>query len=127
MILFIFLIVVSLRTAFSHCHHNGITNVIRIFFDQMAQGVFIQKLGVFVLLGVFFELQHDLCAKAVLFAFGQGIPLSALGFPAISTVSTEFARAYRHGRAYHKRRIKANAELADDLYILVLVLALEIQ
>ena len=74
-----------------------------------------------LVLGVVLQVHNDLGAGALLVTFRNGVAVRPGGLPLVSGVAAELPGADRHLIADHEGRIKAHAELADDVGILGVV------
>ena len=107
-------------------HGNGVADVIAVLLDQAGDGVLVQIFAVFVGFGVLFQHQGDLGANFRLFGFGQGVSLHAGGRPLPGFLAALRAGNNGHLAGNHESGVEANAELTDDVNILVLIACLKV-
>ena len=109
-----------------HIHLDRVADVVGILLYQTLNAVRLEEFVVILVLRVVLDGQHDLGAGLSLVARRDGVAVRTVGLPAVGLVA-----AYRTGYdlnvlSDHKCRIKANAELTDDVNVILLfVLGLE--
>ena len=103
-----------------HCHLNGVANIVGVFADQFRELVLLQKHRIIFALGVFLDVHDNVGTHAVALSFGNGISVHTGGFPLPSLFFAVLFGRHSDGIRHHERRIKAHAELANNVHILVL-------
>ncbi len=112
-----------------HVHADGIAHVVAVALDEVLQAVLGQvpviglRLGAFALgLGVLLQREDDIGAMSVALSLFDGVAFHAVAFPCPSLVGAPGARHHAHLGRHHERGIEADAELADDVDVLALLL-----
>ena len=107
-------------------HADGEANVIGILFHQLLQLILLQVLAVFALflLGVGLDVHDDIGAGGVLLRLCDGVAVSPVRLPAPCLLLAVFSGDDGDVVCHHERGIKAHAELADDVGIVLGLLAL---
>ena len=82
--------------------------------------VAVNRLGILVILGVLLQGHDDIRTGSFLGGFLNGVAVSTVGDPLPGLVLTILAGDDRDGGGYHKGRVETDAELADDIDILLL-------
>ena len=128
-LVFRFLLLVSrLDTVFLHHHLYRISDVIRILGHQTFYLISIQIFAVSLVISILFELQSYLSAVTILLSLRYGITVGAGGFPQICLLLAISSAEHADPVADHEGRVKANAELTYDIYLILVVhLRLEVE
>ena len=98
------------------------TDVVGIGLNKVFKAVLVAEFAVFDLLGILFKVHFDDGADVGLIGLGNGIAVHAVRDPLIALL--RLIGASQHGDliGHHKGRIKADAELTDDICGLVFFL-----
>ena len=97
-------------------HFDGEADVVGVFFHQRLNGPVLQIAAEFAgLLAVFFDVHDDVRAHGVPLGLGDGVALRAGGLPFPCLGLAVFLRHHGDVVGHHEGRVKAHAELADDV------------
>ena len=103
-------------------HLDGVAHVVAVAFNQVLQAV-LGKIGVVVVLvGVLLEREDNVGAVLSALCLGDGVALNAVGFPRPCLVAAESAGDDAHLGGNHEAGVEADAELADDVDVVALLL-----
>ena len=103
-------------------HLDGVAHVVAVALDQVLQAV-LGKIGVVVVLvGVLLEREDDVGAVLGALGLGDGVALNAVGFPRPRLVAAERTGNDAHLGGDHEAGVEADAELADDVDVVTLLL-----
>ena len=108
-------------TGLGDFHLDGVADVVGILPDQAADLVLFQIFGILFVLGIGFQRHDDVRAGGILFRFLDGITVRAVGDPLPCLVLAVLLGNDGDRGSHHECRIEANAELADDVDVLVLL------
>ena len=104
-------------------HFNGEADVVGVFFHQALNGPVLQIATELPgLLTVLFDVHDDVRAYGVPLRLGNGVALRAGGLPLPGLGLAVFLRHHGDVVGHHEGRVKAHAELADDVGVRVLAL-----
>ena len=103
-------------------HLDGVAHVVAITLDQVLQAVLRKISVVVVLVGVFLERKDDVGAVLGALGLGDGVAFNAVGFPRPRLVATESVGDDAHLGGDHEAGVEADAELADDVDVVALLL-----
>ena len=110
-----------LLTVVLHLHHNGVTDIVGVFFDEHLQSAPLQILAVILILGVFLDVHDNIRAGRVLFAGRNGVAVGAGGLPQKRFLTAPGPRNDLHVIGHHEGGVKAHAELADHIHVVLFV------
>ena len=111
-----------------HIHLDRIANIIGILLYQTLNAVRLEKFIVILVLRIILDGQHDLRAVFRLFARCNRVAVRTVGLPAVGLVAACRTGYDLNMLCDHKCRIEANAELTDDVdVVLLFVFVLERQ
>ena len=103
-------------------HLDGVAHVVAVALDQVLQAV-LGKIGVVVVLvGILLEREDDVGAVLGALGLGDSVALNAVGFPRPRLVAAERAGDDAHLGGNHEAGVEADAELADDVDVVALLL-----
>ena len=102
-------------------HLDGIADVVGVFPDKSLNGIALKEAGVLLVFGVLFQLHDDVCTGALALCGLDGIAIRTARLPHKRRVRAVFLRDDRHLVGYHECRVEADAELADDVNIVLLL------
>ena len=100
-------------------HLDRIPNIGRVFFDELRQAILLKILAVVLVLRIVFELQNDVRAVRVALRSGDGETLRAFTLPLVGFLGAVCAANDGNALCDHEGGIKADAELTDDLGLLL--------
>ena len=109
-------------------HADGPADIIGIFLHKARKAVIVQKFAVVLFALVVLDDKNDVRAAGVLFTGGDGVALRPAGLPlprpGLAVRAADDSDLFGH----HKGRIKAHAELANDVHLgICLCVLLKIQ
>ena len=108
-------------------HSDRVTNIVRIFFDQALDKVFVQITAVLLLLGIRFDIERDDRPVLSLFRGLDLITVRAVARPEIRLLRAVRLAQHLHAPSHHECGIKTDAELTDHVHIGVFMRFLERQ
>ena len=108
-------------------HLDGIAHIVAVFLHDGHDAVLIQEVVVVVGLGVGLDMQDDLGTSSVLLGGGHLVAVHTGGLPLPGLVRAVGLGDDGDLVGHHKGGVEADAELADDVDVLVLVVLLEVQ
>ena len=110
------LLVVGIGLRTGHVHDHRILDEVRVLLDDLAQLPLFQ-----IFPGVFFETEDDICALGRLLGIIEGVGAVSIGLPLDGVGGIGAGLAGHHGDlvGHHEGRIEADAELADELGIIL--------
>ena len=98
-------------------HADGVADIVGIFFDKRFYAVAFQKFVVIRLRRAFADVQNDVRTRRAAFGVGNRIAVRARRLPAVRLRLAVGARNDLDAVGDHERRIKAHAELPDDVHV----------
>ncbi len=101
-------------------HTDRVADIVGVLLHQLVEPIAVEELGILLLVRVGLEVQNDVRADAVLFAFRDRVAVRAGGLPAIGALRAVLLRDDGDVVRDHERGIEAHAELADDVDVLLL-------
>ena len=116
-----------LLTALFALHLDGIAHIVAVFLHDGHDAVLIQEVVVVVGLGVGLDVQDDLGTSSVLLGGGHLVAVHTGGLPLPGLVRAVGLGDDSDLVGHHEGGVEADAELADDVDVLVLVVLLEVQ
>ena len=108
-------------------HLDGIAHIVAVFLHDGHDAVLIQEVVVVVGLGVGLDVQDDLGAGGILLSRGHLVAVHTGGFPLPGLVRAVGLGDDGDLVGHHEGGVEADAELADDVDVLVLVVLLKVQ
>ena len=108
-------------TGLGDLHPDGVADVVGILADQVPNFVFLQELGILVVVGVRLQGHDHIGARGILGGFLNGVAIGAVGDPLPAGVLAVLPGDHGDGRGHHKGGVEAHAELADDVDVLLLL------
>ena len=117
------------RACLFDVHVNRIPNVVAVALHEALKRAFHQVFIEIDVIGVFSQIESDIGAALLAHAIAYGIAFHTVAFPFIGLVASISARNDGHFVCHHKRRVEANAKLANDVYFIevLLVFGLELE
>ena len=108
--------------AAGHLHHHRVLDEVGVLLDHLAQLPFLE-----VLLGVLLEVEDDVGAAALLDGVLEGVAAVGVGLPEHRLVGGSTGAPGEDGDLIgdHEGRVEADAELADQLRVVLDLAALE--
>ena len=98
---------------------DGVAHIVGILFDELPELPVLQKFGVLLLLPVLLQTEDDLRALAFLLRGDDGVPVRSGALPPECGVGAELFRGDGDLVRHHEGAVKAHAELADDVDVLL--------
>ena len=98
-------------------HADGPADIIGIFLHKARKAPVVQKFAVMLFALVVLDDKDDVRAAGLLLAGSDGVALRPAGFPLPRLALAVRAADDGDALCHHKRRVKAHAELADDVHL----------
>ena len=117
----------GLLAALLTLHLDGIAHIVAVLLDDGRDAIFIEEVLVVVGVGAGLDVQDDVGTHGVLFGRVHLVAVRTAGFPLPGLVCTISFGDDGDFVSHHEGRVETDAELADDVDVLVLVLFLEVE
>ena len=109
-----------LNSAVSHIHHNRIADIVGILLDKSLDSVLLKELIIVFFLCIVLNFKYNCCTDFVPLCFGDFVTVCAVRFPLVSCVTAVFLSNNGNFLCYHKSGVKTDAELTDNVNIVLL-------
>ena len=117
----------GLLTALLPLHLDGVADIVAVLLDDGHDAILVEEVVVVVGLGVGLDVEDDVGARRLLLGRLQLIAVRTAGLPLPCLVGAVGLGDDRHLVGHHEGGVEADAELADDVDVLVLVVLLEVE
>ena len=109
-----------LNSALCHIHNNRVADVVGILLDKSLYSVLFKKFVIVFIVCVILDFKNNLCAGIFLFNLADCVAVCTAWLPAICRILTIFLCVYGNLLCNHKCRVETNAELTDNVNVVLL-------